>query len=93
MSVKLSSKGQLVLPKHIRQELQLKPGAEFEVDVVDGKIILQPVLKQAELQQILSELRQIVHGTDLTDLMDELEVERQQEMNREQQLEQSLRSG
>ena len=46
MSIKLSSKGQLVLPKHIRQELQLEPGAEFEVDIVDGKIILQPVLKQ-----------------------------------------------
>ncbi len=90
MPVKLSSKGQLVLPKHIRQELQLKPGAEFEVDIVDGKIILQPVLKQEELQQILSELRQIVHGTELRE---ELEAERQQERNREQQLEQSLHSG
>ncbi len=90
MSVKLSSKGQLVLPKHIRQELQLKPGAEFEVDIVDGKIILQPVLKQEELQQILTELRQIVRGTNL---MEELETERQQEKNREQQFEQPLRSG
>lgn len=90
MSVKLSSKGQLVLPKHIRQELQLKPGAEFKVDIVDGKIILQPVLKQEELQQILTQLRQIVHGTSLRG---ELETERQQEKNREQQLEQSLRSG
>lgn len=90
MSVRLSSKGQLVLPKHIRQELQLKPGAEFEVDIVDGKIILQPVLKQEELQQILVELRQIVRGTSLSE---ELELERQQEKNREHQLEQSLRSG
>jgi AbrB family looped-hinge helix DNA binding protein len=90
MSVKLSSKGQLVLPKHIRQALQLKPGAEFEVDIVDGKIILRPVLKQKELQQILTEIRQIVHGTNL---MNELEAERRQEKNREQQLEQSLRSG
>ncbi len=90
MSVKLSSKGQLVLPKHIRQELQLRPGAEFEVDIVDGKIILQPMLKQKELQQILTELRQIVHGMSLTD---ELEAERKQETKREQQLEQSLRSG
>lgn len=90
MSVKLSSKGQLVLPKHIRQALQLKPGAEFEVDIVDGKIILRPMLKQKELQQILTELRQIVRGTSL---MEELEAERRQEKNREQQLEQSLRSG
>jgi AbrB family looped-hinge helix DNA binding protein len=90
MSVKLSSKGQLVLPKHIRQELQLEPGAEFEVDVVDGKIILQPVLKQEELQQILTELRQIVQGADLRE---ELKAEREQERQREQHLEQSLRSG
>lgn len=90
MSVKLSSKGQLVLPKHIRQELQLKPGAEFEVNIVDGKIILQPVLKQEELQQILTELRQIVQGVDLRE---ELKAEREQELEREQQLEQSLRSG
>lgn len=90
MPVRLSSKGQLVLPKHIRQELQLKPGAEFEVDIVDGKIILQPVLKQEELQEILAEIREIVRGTKL---LDELEVERQQEINRDRQLEQSLRSG
>lgn len=90
MSVKLSSKGQLVLPKHIRQELQLKAGAEFEVEIVGGKIILQPVLKQEALQQILAELRQSVHGTNLRD---ELEAARQQEINRERQLEQSLRSG
>jgi AbrB family looped-hinge helix DNA binding protein len=90
MSVKLSSKGQLVLPKYIRDELQLMSGAEFEVDIIDGKIILQPVLKQEELQQILTELRQIVHGTNLRD---ELKAERQQEKDREQQLEQSLRFG
>lgn len=90
MSVKLSSKGQLVLPKHIRQELQLKPGAEFEVDIVDGKIILHPVLKQEELQQILTELREIVHRTDL---WEELKAERKQALEREQHLEQSLRAG
>ena len=90
MSIKLSSKGQLVLPKHIRQELQLEPGAEFEVDIVDGKIILQPVLKQEELQQILNELREIVQGTNLRE---ELKAERELERQREQRLEQSLRSG
>ncbi len=90
MSVKLSSKGQLIIPKHIRQELQLKSGAEFEVDIVDGKIILQPIVKQEELQQILTKLRQIAHGTEL---LDELEAEHQQEINKDIQREQSLRAG
>lgn len=89
MPIKLSSKGQLVLPKQVRQELQLQPGAEFEVNIVDGKIILQPILKQEELQQILVRLRKIVQGTSLTA---ELKAERQAEMKREQQLEQSLRA-
>ena len=89
MAVKLSSKGQLVLPKHVRQELQLRSGAEFEVEVVDGKIILQPVLKQEELKEILTRLRNIVQGTNLRA---ELEAERQEEKKREQKLEQSLRA-
>lgn len=90
MPVKLSSKGQLVLPKYVRQELKLKPGAEFEVNIVDGKIILQPVLKQSELQEILTNLRQITHGMDL---LDELEAEHQQEIEKDRQREQSLRAG
>jgi AbrB family looped-hinge helix DNA binding protein len=89
MTVKLSSKGQLVLPKHVRQELQLQSGAEFEVEIVDGKIVLQPVLKQEELQNILARLRKIVQGADLRA---ELEAERQEEKKREQKLEQSLRA-
>ncbi|MCP4417835.1 MAG: AbrB/MazE/SpoVT family DNA-binding domain-containing protein [Chloroflexi bacterium] len=32
MPVKLSSKGQLVLPKRVRQKINLKPGAKFEID-------------------------------------------------------------
>ena len=90
MSVKLSSKGQLVLPKRVRQKLDLKPGAEFEIDIIDGKIILHPVHKQEELQKTLAKLRQIVHGTHLAD---DLRAERQQEMDREHKLEQSLRAG
>lgn len=89
MTVKLSSKGQLVLPKHVRQELQLQSGTEFEVEIVDGKIVLQPVLRQEELTEILTRLRQIVQGTNLKAA---LEAERQEEKKREQKLEQSLRA-
>ena len=90
MAVKLSSKGQLVLPKHVRQELQLQSGAEFEVEIVDGKIVLKPIRKQEELKEILTRLRKIVQGADLRV---ELEAERQEEKKREQKFEQSLRAG
>ena len=42
MLVKLSSKGQLVIPKSIREALGLRRGTRFYVQVDRGKIILEP---------------------------------------------------
>jgi AbrB family looped-hinge helix DNA binding protein len=42
VTVKLSSKGQLVIPKRIREALGLKKGTRFRVNVAEGKIILEP---------------------------------------------------
>ncbi len=44
MLARLSSKGQLVIPKAIRQALGLAAGARFHVQFKDGKIILEPLL-------------------------------------------------
>lgn len=38
---RLSTKGQIVLPKEIRDQLGLTPGAELDVEVKDGAIILR----------------------------------------------------
>ena len=43
MLLRLSSKGQLVLPKAMREQLRLKNGAQFQARIVDGKIVLEPV--------------------------------------------------
>lgn len=45
MLLRLSSKGQLVIPKTIRESMRLKDGDQFQVRVVDGKIVLEPVAK------------------------------------------------
>jgi AbrB family looped-hinge helix DNA binding protein len=45
MLLRLSSKGQLVIPKTIRESLRLKNGDQFQVRVQDGKIVLEPVAK------------------------------------------------
>ncbi|MDI6732016.1 MAG: AbrB/MazE/SpoVT family DNA-binding domain-containing protein [Candidatus Margulisbacteria bacterium] len=37
---KLSSKNQIVIPKNIRQYVNLKPGDELLIEGLDGKIIL-----------------------------------------------------
>lgn len=43
MMLRLSSKGQVVLPKKIRESMRLKSGDRFLARIVDGKIILEPV--------------------------------------------------
>lgn len=45
---RLSSKGQLIIPKQFREELKLKPGDEFRVSVQDGFLILQPAARALE---------------------------------------------
>jgi AbrB family looped-hinge helix DNA binding protein len=43
MTVKLSSKGQLVIPQPIREAMGLRPGMTFEITQQENKIVLQPV--------------------------------------------------
>lgn len=43
MATTLTSKGQVTIPKHIRDELQLQPGAAVEFTVnAAGEVVLQP---------------------------------------------------
>lgn len=43
MLARLSSKGQLVIPKALRQALGLQAGTRFQVHFKEGKIILEPL--------------------------------------------------
>lgn len=45
MLLRLSSKGQVVIPKTIRESLRLQDGDQFHVRVIDGKIVLEPIAK------------------------------------------------
>lgn len=45
MLLRLSSKGQVVIPKIIRESLRLQDGDQFHVRVIDGKIVLEPIAK------------------------------------------------
>ena len=42
---KLSTKGQIVLPKDVRETLGLSSGTELEVEVRDGLVVLRPIRK------------------------------------------------
>ena len=72
MVVKLSSKGQLVIPKAVRRALNLDAGAEFDVRVAEGSIVLEPLreLPEDALYGIFADV----------DLLADLEAEHRQEV-------------
>lgn len=50
--VKLSSKGQIVVPAKIRKELGLSEGDKLFIDRKQGEVILHPVVKLSKLRGI-----------------------------------------
>ncbi len=78
MLLKLSSKGQLVLPKKIREKLHLKNGDQFQARIVDGKIILEPVKKDA-----IENLHGVLAGSNV---LRELEEDHRREMKHDRDL-------
>ncbi len=82
MVIKLSSKGQLVIPKLLRDNLQLEPGSEFEVQANDqGQILLTPVNSEEKMLATLDQLRKLLAGTDL---IADLEAEHRWEIDRDE---------
>jgi AbrB family looped-hinge helix DNA binding protein len=46
LEVKLSSKGQIVIPKEVREKLGLKAGDKIKLEVEEGRrVIIQPSVK------------------------------------------------
>ncbi len=76
MLVKLSSKGQLVIPGAVRRALRLQPGAELSLEVVDKKIVLEPVDATSPVDALYG--RFAGH-----DLLGDLEQEHREEIERE----------
>lgn len=74
--VRLSSKGQLVIPGAIRRALQLGPGAQFNLAIVERKIVLDPVPAASPLDALYGRFA----GQDL---LDDLEREHRREIEDE----------
>lgn len=72
MLARLSSKGQLVIPKAMRQALGLRAGTQLHIRLVEGKILLEPVTPSPIV---------ILYGKyPDADFLAELEAEHQREM-------------
>jgi AbrB family looped-hinge helix DNA binding protein len=50
--VKVSPKFQVVIPRKVREELELKPGQELQIYILDGAIRLHPPRSIKELRGI-----------------------------------------
>ena len=73
MSARLSSKGQLVIPKAIRQALGLRTGTQFRIRFDQGKIILEP-LTTSPVEALYGKYAD-------ADFLAELEAEHRQEID------------
>lgn len=76
MQTTLSSKGQLVIPKAVRKALHLSPGDQLQVQIVDGKIVLEPITIQSLIDNLFGKFA----GDDF---LSDLEEEHRQELGRE----------
>jgi len=64
MLTRISSNGQLTIPKSIRDALQFKSGDQFQARVEDGKIILERVTD--EFDSILEKARKQAKEAGMT---------------------------
>jgi len=53
---RISSKGQLVLPKAVRDELGLVAGSEVDIESVGGSIVLRPIARRYRKQYTIDEV-------------------------------------
>ena len=61
MKTTLSEKGQVVIPKEIREKLKFEKGNVFEIELKDNLIILKPVGKSQKVKN-WRELRGLLKG-------------------------------
>ncbi len=75
VTVKVSSKGQIVLPKVIREKFDIREGDEIEVLDFGDEIVLVPIKKNLRLRGLLKferSVREILH--EIRKEEEELEV-------------------
>jgi AbrB family looped-hinge helix DNA binding protein len=47
LSTRLSTKGQIILPKSVRDARQWKPGTEFSIETTKEGVLLRPIRRSA----------------------------------------------
>ena len=79
MVIKVSSKGQLVIPKPIRKALGIQAGTEIHIEVVGHKIILEPIQARPPIEFLYGKYPK-------TDFLTEFEAEHREELTTDEAL-------
>ncbi|MEM2210994.1 MAG: AbrB/MazE/SpoVT family DNA-binding domain-containing protein [Nitrososphaerales archaeon] len=69
-TTKLSEKGQLVIPKEVRERMNLKCGCKFLLIATDNEIILQKIdftKERTRIKALIDKARMIVEKLNLSD--------------------------
>lgn len=78
MLVRLSTKGQLVIPKKVRDALGLEPGARLSLTVEGGRLVLEPLQRSPA---------EALYGRAAgADLLGALEAEHREEVERDRKV-------
>ena len=80
----VSTKGQLVIPAAIREELGIEPGTRVAIHREGGRVILDPQSLQAQLRRIKAMRGYTAGGVSGTDiLLEDRHLERERELREE----------
>jgi len=74
MLIKLSSKGQLVIPQTIRESLALEAGDQLMIEVIERQIVLKPIKERSPLDWLFGRFEN-------SSMLDELEQEHRDEVH------------
>lgn len=75
MTYKVGPKGQVVLPKAIRDRHGIEPGDEVEIREAGGEILVRPIRRPVRLRGLLADLP----GRGTEALLEERRLERERE--------------
>jgi AbrB family looped-hinge helix DNA binding protein len=80
METKLDKFGRVVLPKDIRDNLDLKPGQVLKIEKSDDEVILKPLRKESPLHVKDGVL--IFSGTATGDIMEAVRLHREERLKK-----------
>ena len=61
-ATRITSEGQVLIPKAIRDALGIQPGTLLNAEAKDGAVVLRPVAKERRLREIRAWVRRGVDG-------------------------------